>query len=189
MSSVKQLPAKTTVGVVDTAGYGPEMRHAERDRVFFQGFLKIMIAIATLGFSVTFSFILTDIHPPKSSCFANDQLVFFLAMSWLLYTVTFAFACLVSLFLNLWEYKAMAEIYTESKWYWAGFGVTVLLCMSLEGAFMFISLVIMAYEFYIGIIGVCLAGGMWILCLVIGIFRLIVYLRYIKRCRESSNVV
>jgi hypothetical protein len=90
--------------------------------------------VSTLGTSFTFTFILTDIRSPNHPHFDGDQLVSFLAMSWLLFIAALTFSCLFTLLVNFWGDKAMAEFYTESKWHFAGFGMSVVLLTALVGS-------------------------------------------------------
>jgi hypothetical protein len=186
MSSIKRMPDKTAPEIINNY---PPTREAERVRTFFQGLFKIVVAVSTLGASFTFTFILTDIRSPNHPHFDGDQLVTFLAMSWLLFIVALIFACLFTLLLNFWGDKAMTEFYTESKWHFAGFGMSVVLLTALVGAFIYICLVITAYQLRIGIAGICFAGVVWIMCLATAIFRLVIYLSHIRKGGRSSVTV
>ncbi len=190
MSSVKRkgnTPARSSN--TESENRTTERRQAERVRTFFQGLFKIVVAVSTLGASFTFSLILTDIRSPSHPIFGVDQLIFFLALSWLLFIIALTMACVFTLLLNFWGDKAIEGFYTESKWHWAGFVMCVSLFSLLVGAFVYVCLVITAYQERIGITSLCFVGGVWILGITIAIVRLVVYLRHIRKGGQESNAV
>jgi len=68
---------------------------------FFNGLFTTIIGIATLGASVTFSYVLSNnTQPPTSHMFDSEHIQLFLAISWLLFLLALAFASLGSTILT-----------------------------------------------------------------------------------------
>lgn len=125
---------------------------------FFTGLFQTMIAISTLGTSVTFSFILTgntQLGNP-TGYYREGQIVTFLAISWLLFLLNLAFASLGSTLLTFfkahwvrdWDGEHGLSSQLEVQLY-AVF-VSGLLGGLIVGAFVFLCLVVVAYSPVVG---------------------------------------
>jgi hypothetical protein len=187
MSVVPSNPRQDAA--VDIVTPNLSLREGERVRTFFQGFIKIVVAISTLGASFTFSFVLGDIRSPILPLFDEDEIRLFLAMSWLLFMSTLAIACMSALVLSFLGDQAVAGFRTESKWQWGGFVMCGVLLTHLMAAFFCLCLVVMAYQLRVGFAGIFLTGAAWVGSMANATFRLVLYLRKIRRVTESHRAV
>jgi hypothetical protein len=156
----------------------------EKVRSFFRGLFKIMFGISTLGTTFTYSFILGDIQTPVDGLFSDDDVRFFIAMSWFLFMSSLTFACFSSLILNFWGDEAVAEFRQKRRWHFGAFVMSVILVSTLIGAIVFLDLVVMAYELRIGIAGLIGAGCVSISAVVMAMIVLRVHLRIKARDEE-----
>lgn len=156
-------------------------------RTFFEGITKIMGGISTLGAGFTFSFILNDVHPPSNAIFDADQVRFFLAISWFLFIVSLTVSSLVTLLLNFWGNDLVKYWNQHNGWALASCGASVLLGSALIAPFVFVCLVIMAFEESIGIAGIALAGIMWCVSFFAAIVRLRIDLADTKKVMRRST--
>jgi hypothetical protein len=125
---------------------------------WFKAFFQIVIALSTLGASVSFNFILSDIKEPRF-LWAKAQISVYLSVSWVLFLLALAFASLASTLLNFFQAHAVRDWDGENKrrrlvlQYYA-----TLTCLLLYGlviaAFVFIGLVVTAYSFVVGWVAV-----------------------------------
>lgn len=79
---------------------------------FFNGVFTSSIGVATLGASITFSYVLSNnnnIPPSRNPFFTTTQIQQFLATSWLLFLLTLAFASLGSTFLTFFKGHWIAD--------------------------------------------------------------------------------
>jgi hypothetical protein len=87
-------------------------RSGEAVATYFNGLFTTMIGIATLGASITFSYVLSnDTRPPASSrsIFDSEQIQLFLAISWLFFLLVLAFASLGSTLLTFFKAHWVAD--------------------------------------------------------------------------------
>jgi hypothetical protein len=125
---------------------------------WFKAFFQIVIALSTLGASVSFNFILSDIKEPRFM-WGKAQISVYLSISWVLFLLALAFASLASTILNFFQGHAVRDWDGENKrrrvvlQYYA-----TLTCLILYGlviaAFVFIGLVVTAYSFVVGWVAV-----------------------------------
>ena len=142
-------------------------------RKFFEGITKIMGGISTLGVGFTFNFILNDLHsPPPHARFDADQVRFFLAMSWFLFIVGLTVSSFVTLLLNFWGNDLVKYWNKHRAWDFASFAMSMLLATTLVAPFVFVCLVIIAYQKEVGIAGISLVGIVWCVSLIAAIVRL-----------------
>jgi len=106
------LPAEPETGLYSEHGHRisrvrPLSKHSGSSvATFFNGLFATIIGIATLGASVTFSYVLSNnVQPPSSShpTFDAAQVQLFLALSWLLFLLALAFASLGSTLLTFFK--------------------------------------------------------------------------------------
>lgn len=145
----------------------PMVKHSGRSVVtFFNGLFQTIIAISTLGTSVTFSFILTsntELSSP-SAYFAQERVATFLAISWLLFLLALAFGSLGSTLLTFfrahWERDWDGEHGQRSQLEVQLYAVLVsgLLGGLIIGAFIFMCLVVVAYSPVVGWIALAFTG-------------------------------
>lgn len=145
----------------------PMAKHSGRSVVtFFTGLFQTMIAISTLGTSVTFSFILTsntELGNP-SGYYKQSQVATFLAISWLLFLLNLAFASLGSTLLTFfkahwvrdWDGEHGARSQLEVQFY--AVLISGLLGGLIVGAFIFLCLVVVAYSPIVGWIALAFTG-------------------------------
>src|SRR2546423_361306 len=76
----------------------PMTRHpAESVSTWFNGFFTTVIGISTLGASITFNYVISNPNSPvNGSYFNRDEVQLFLGISWLLFLLCLASACLAS---------------------------------------------------------------------------------------------
>lgn len=156
----------------------PMAKHSGRSvTTFFNGLFQTIIAISTLGTSVTFSFILTtstQLSMP-SAYFSETQVAGFLAISWLLFLLALAFASLGSTLLTFfrahWERDWDGEHGRHSQLEVQLYAVLVsgLLGGLIIGAFIFMCLVVVAYSPVVGWVALSFTGwfALVIICAVL----------------------
>lgn len=145
----------------------PMAKHSGKSVVtFFNGLFQTMIAISTLGTSVTFSFIITSgtqLGSP-TAYYQQSQVATFLAISWLLFLLNLAFASLGSTLLTFfkahwirdWDGEHGRRSQLEVQLY-AVF-TSGLLGGLIIGAFVFLCLVVVAYSPVVGWIALGFTG-------------------------------
>lgn len=167
----KKQTLKTDTGLSegghDLLKIKPMAKHSGRSVVtFFNGLFQTIIAISTLGTSVTFSFILTsntELSSP-TAYFDQTSVATFLAISWLLFLLALAFGSLGSTLLTFfrahWERDWDGEHGKHSQLEVQLYAVLVsgLLGGLIIGAFIFMCLVVVAYSPVVGWIAVSFVG-------------------------------
>jgi hypothetical protein len=142
--------------------------------VWFKAFFQIVIALSTLGASVTFNYILSEVKDPKF-LWSKPQIQVYLSISWLFFLLALAFASLASTLLNFFQGHAVRDWDGENRqrkrvlqYY-----VTVT-CLVLYGlviaAFVVMGLVVVAYSFVVGWVTIgftAIFGIGGLLCIVI----------------------
>lgn len=137
----------------------PMAKHSGKSVVtFFTGLFQTMIAISTLGASVTFSFILTSTTEmgSPSAYYHQSQVATFLAISWLLFLLNLAFASLGSTLLTFfkahwirdWDGEHGKRSQLEVQFY--AVLTSGVLGGLIVGAFIFLCLVVVAYSPVVG---------------------------------------
>lgn len=121
----------------------------------------VLVALSTLGASVTFSYVVSGIRTPTTtkSGFSNGEYETFMALSWLLFILDLAFATLFSTLLAFYQDQAVAHWQSTNKVarsyiQWSATAATALLYGMTIAAFIFLSLVITAYSLVVGWIAV-----------------------------------
>lgn len=125
---------------------------------WFKAFFQIVIALSTLGTSVTFNYVLSDVKEPKY-LWTKPQIQVYLSISWVLFLLALAFASLASTLLNFFQGHAVRD--------WDGDDrkrkrilqsyatITSLLLYGLViAAFTVIGVVVTAYSFVVGWVAV-----------------------------------
>lgn len=163
-SQEKSKVGKSATGQLSEHGHHlqeikPMAKHSGKSVVtFFNGLFQTMIAISTLGTSVTFSFILTsntELGSP-SAYYQQSQVATFLAISWLLFLLNLAFASLGSTLLTFfkahwvrdWDGEHGSRSQLEVQFY--AVLASGLLGGLIIGAFIFLCLVVVAYSPVVG---------------------------------------
>jgi len=133
---------------------------------FFNGLFQTIIAISTLGTSVTFSFILsTDSELSRPEAYYDQsQVATFLAISWLLFLLALAFGSLCSTLLTFfkahwirdWDGEHGRISQREVQLY--AVLASGLLGGLVIGAFIFLCLVVVAYSPVVGWIALAFTG-------------------------------
>ena len=174
----KRQVAKTSTGFRSEGGHDPlkikpMTKHSGRSVVtFFNGLFQTLIAISTLGTSITFSFILTnntELGNPHAY-YTQQQVLTFLAISWLLFLLALAFSALGSTLLTFfkahwirdWDGEHGRHSQLEVQLY--AVGTSGLLGGLTIGAFVFLCLVVVAYSAVVG----------WIALTFVGLFGLVI---------------
>jgi len=126
---------------------------------FFNGLFTTMIGIATLGASITFSYVLsnnTSAPSSKHPTFHQGQIQEFLAISWLLFLLALAFASLGSTLLTFFKNHWIADWDgmngKTSQWSVQMYAVIAsgLLGSLIVAAFVLLCLVVVAYTSVVG---------------------------------------
>lgn len=171
---------KTATGIDSEGGHEllkirPMARHSGRSvATFFTGLYQTVIAISTLGTSVTFSFILsstTQLSVP-TGYYSQNEVALFLAISWLLFLLALMFASLGSTLLTFfrahWERDWDGEHGKHSQLEVQLYAVLAsgLLGGLIVGAFIFLSLVVVAYSSVVGWIAVAFVGWFGLVILI-----------------------
>lgn len=148
----------------------------ERLASYFENFFRIVIGVATLGASITFAKIVqTPVAPFDNFGYSKYDVQWFLAISWLLFVLVLAFTSFFASLLSLYRPQAVKAFGTQTsterrKVMWYVTLVSSLLYGLTIAAFIFISLVVVAYSGPVGwvTIGFCVVFG-------IGGFGTIIY--------------
>lgn len=149
---------------------------------FFHGVFQTILAISTLGASITFNYVLSNSNSsnsptplPTSGRFSADTVQLFLATSWLLFLLALAFAALGSTLLTFfrrhWEEDWDGKRGSTSQVTVQIYAVTASTVMGslTVGAFVMLCLVVVAYQSTIGWIalgftsffGMVILAGIW----------------------------
>ncbi|KAJ9659139.1 hypothetical protein H2198_003281 [Neophaeococcomyces mojaviensis] len=170
--TVKRKGAKTDTGHLSEHGHSlekikPMAKHSGQSVVtFFNGLFQTIIAIATLGTSVTFSFILssqTELSNP-AAYYSQATVATFLSISWLLFLLALAFASLGSTLLTFfrahWVHDWDGEHGRRSQFQVQMYAVLAsgLMGVLIIGAFIMLCLVVVAYAPIVGWIALAFTG-------------------------------
>lgn len=122
------------------------LSYVEKEIKFFENLSKFAIGIGTFGGSITFSLIITDIREPTLMTRSTVQSL--LAVSWLLFIVALGFASVTASLLDWYGERIKYEFQQDNgqrKWLWYDGVFSIALGVSLLGAFLVASIVVMAY--------------------------------------------
>ncbi|KAL2401585.1 hypothetical protein ABEF93_007328 [Exophiala dermatitidis] len=157
-------PRKSPTGIWSEHGHTlshirPMAKHSGAAvATFFNGLFTTIIGIATLGASITFSYVLSNnnIPPSPSSSFSTKQIQLFLAISWLLFLLALAFASLgstlLTFFKNHWVADWDGTNGKTSQWSVQTYAIFAsgLMGALTVGAFVLLCLVVVAYSAVVG---------------------------------------
>jgi hypothetical protein len=150
---------------------------------WFESFLPATIGIATVGSSITFTIIVSQLQDPARldpsdpaavtpTVFHRETVRTFLATSWLLFVIALGFASFAALLLNFHRKEVKVGFSPSRKnlgYEIAGLLVSFILEALLLGAFLFLALALVAYSEIVGWIAVGFTGafalvglGLWI---------------------------
>jgi hypothetical protein len=132
---------------------------SEKEIKYFGEFFTFAIGIGIFGGTITFSLIILDIREPTRMTQSTVQSL--LAVSWLLFTIALGIASVSASLLNWYGELIKYEFQRDDgyiKWLWIDEGVSIALGASLLGAFLFASIVVMAYVMPVGIVYVSCKG-------------------------------
>jgi hypothetical protein len=160
----------------------PMTRHSGASvTTFFHGLFQTILAISTLGASITFNYVLSNSRdsnsptPPPADHFDANTVQLFLAVSWLLFLLDLAFAALGSTLLTFfrrhWEEDwngVRGETSQVTVQLYAVAASTIMGGLTIA-AFVMLCLVVVAYQATIGWIalgftsffGLVIVGGIW----------------------------
>ena len=138
---------------------------------WFHNLFAVIMALSTLGTSVTFSYVVSGIRGPKGEPkFSTEVYEGFMAISWLLFILDLAIATLFSTILSFYRDQAVVNWRAQDKtkrliiqWI-ATLSVALLYTLTIS-AFIFLALVITAYAAGIGWVAlafavICGVGGL-----------------------------
>lgn len=177
-------PGKTPTGLFSEHGHSltqirPMAKHSGSSvATFFTGLHTTIIGISSLGASVTFSYVLsnnTQDVPSHNPRFSKEQVQQFLAISWLLFLLGLAFASLGSTLLTFFKSHWIADWDgvngKHSQWQVQMYAVLASGVMGslIIGAFIVLSLVVVAYSPTVGwiAVGFTAAFGLFIVLAII----------------------
>jgi hypothetical protein len=168
-------PKKSETGILSEHGHSldkiePMSKHSGSSVVtFFNGLFQTILAISTLGASITFSYVLSNNNDQLSAPFAQPyfsvhEVQLFLAISWLLFLLALAFAStgstLLTFFKSHWiedwdglhgkRSQLSVQLYAVAASTIMG-GLTI-------GAFALLCLVVVAYSPVVGWIAISFTG-------------------------------
>ena len=137
--------------MAETLAEPPGKPPGERLASYFENFFRTVVAVATLGASLTFSKLVSSpIEPFHDYGYSGRQVQYLLASSWLLFVLALAFTSFIASALSLWRPQAVKAFGTSineqrNKVLWWASGVTALLYGLLVAAFLTLALVVVAY--------------------------------------------
>ena len=161
--------------MADTAAAPKGPHPGERLASYFENFFKTIAGIATLGASITFSKIVQSPVPPFQD-FHYDKIAvqWFLAVSWLFFVLALAFTSFFASLLSLFRPQAVEYFGTKSTHkrrtvMWYATGASALLYGLSIVAFVFTSLVVVAYAGPVGWVAVSasVAFGLFGFCFIL----------------------
>ncbi|MCJ1340194.1 hypothetical protein MMC09_005488 [Bachmanniomyces sp. S44760] len=128
----------------------------ERLATYFENFFKTITAICTLGASITFAKIVqSPVEPFHEYGVTTHGVQWYLALSWMFFVICLAFTSLFASALSLYrpfavDYFGMEITERRKTVLWYASGVSALLYALLISAFIFVSLVVVAYAGPVG---------------------------------------
>jgi hypothetical protein len=118
--------------------------HGESAAKFFEGFFPSVIAISTLGASITFTVIVSSLPEPKQT-FAEETVRTFLAIAWLLFILGLTLGTFLGsgMIFHSDEVRKGFELDSQSaRIRWWGIMTILVLEMIIIGSFLLLSLVV-----------------------------------------------
>jgi hypothetical protein len=137
---------------------------------FYEGLFKIVLGVTTFGASITFSLILNELRAPNYY-FSPSTVQIFLASSWLCFILALSAACIMTSFLNFYGDQIREQwgsAREQRKWLWIGAASSFILGGLIFGAFVFLSLSVMAYVKIVGFIAMGITGCIALFAAVVG---------------------
>lgn len=136
-------------------------KYAKRLDAYFDRFFSNVAAVSTLGSSVTFALIVSQLQDPLSDVaskhiFDLSTVRILIATSWLLFTTTLIFSFLLAGMLKWWRSHPNSSVND-------GFWILGLLYVLLGGAFLGLSLAVAAYVHVVGFIAVAVIASICLL--------------------------
>jgi len=127
--------------------------------IFFNGLFTTIIGLATLGTSITFSYVLSNNTQPPTSrtpTFGTQEIQLFLSISWLLFLLALAFASLGSTLLTFFkdhwraDWDGLNGKTSQESVQWYAVFASGLLGALVVAAFILLCLVVVAYSVVVG---------------------------------------
>ena len=139
----------------------PSAKHpGDRLATYFENFFRTITAIATLGASITFAKIVqTPVPPFHDYGFSTKGVQYLIALSWLFFVLALGLTSFFASALSLWRPQAVRAFGTQNgserrKVLWYATAVSASLFTLAIIAFIFISLVVVAYTGPVGWVAV-----------------------------------
>ena len=139
----------------------PAAKHpGDRLASYFENFFKTVTAVSTLGASITFAKIVQAPVPPfQNYGFSTREIQYLIAISWLFFVLALGLTSFFASALSLWRPQAVRAFGTENgsqrrKVLWYATAVSAFLFVFVVLAFIFISLVVVAYAGPVGWVAV-----------------------------------
>lgn len=147
------------------------VKYAERLDGYFDRFFTNIAAVSTLGSSITFALIVSQLQDPLSGVaskkiFDLSTVRILIATSWLSFTTTLILSFFLSGMLKWWRSRPNSSAND-------GFWVLGLLYVLMGGAFFCLSLAVAAYVEVVGFIAIDIIGSICLLPLVLLVMALI----------------
>lgn len=140
---------------------------------WFNGLFTTVIGISSLGASITFNYVISNVNSPaEGACFGQAEVQLFLGISWLLFLLALASASLASSILTFfkehWKKDWNGECGTKNQkdvQIYAAFATAVLGSL-VTAAFIFLCLVVTAYSPVVGWIALGFTVTFGLICAV-----------------------
>lgn len=139
----------------------PVPKHpGDRLATYFENFFRIITAVATLGASITFAKIVqTPVTPFHPYGFSTQAIQYLISTSWLFFVLALGFTSFFASALSLWRPQAVTAFGTQDgserrKVLWYATAVSAMLFGLAIVAFIFVSLVVVAYTGPVGWVAV-----------------------------------
>ena len=142
---------KPPVSPAATSTVIPGPNPGERLASYFDNFFKTIVAISTLGASLTFTKIAQNpVEPWIDYGIGTDSIQFYLAISWMLFLFSLVITSALASLLSLYRPQAVEAFATRvHKWkkrvMWAATATSLVLIVLVFASFIFLSLVVVAY--------------------------------------------
>lgn len=151
--------------------------HGERVIEGFKEISSLVVVISTVGAGFMFSSILGEIKPPAST-FGVDRVRLFLVLSWGSFMLALGLASFLTLLLIFNSIEVAGQWGKGNKWPVATFIVCLVMLTSIVVAGIFLLCIILAYEFWVGIVGFSVGAV---------VFGGSVYLGFVQLSRELAR--
>jgi hypothetical protein len=128
--------------------------HGERVIEGFKEIASLAVVISTVGAGFMFSSILNEIVEPKS-LFTVDRIRLFLVLSWGSFMLSLGLAGFLTLLLIFNSVEVANDWSKHNRWPIGTFVVCLFMLSAIMVAVILLLLIIMAYEFWVGVLGFC----------------------------------